>query len=445
MKSHEQCAALLDAFIDGALSERDAAEVREHLAECPECRSYVADALSMRELFPGVEETVVPDGFAESVMSSLPAQKIALRTQWKKIALPLAACVAVALLIRGVSVAPTGGAAPAAASADAGGGIAESMTADAEDAATLYGDLEESAPEADENQTAVVTSVAPEPPAAADTGAGGYAAPPEGASYKSASGAGGAETKSARAHADDADTMPPQAAEESAPAPEPSAQNIPAADAAMPELPAEDAAASRKMPVAEESEDTEDMRYSVQSAAQGAGNGAARSDALDGGADLSETTLESGDAPPDTGGGGEYSTDAVLLGAVPSPEEDAVPEEEAVPKEASVESPEEPSAEPPEAREGETSDAVTESFALSATVWTLSAESAPVMERYPPEAVTDGGKWYVLTPPQFEDLCERFPDIEITAGPEIVPADSLPDGAPPLAVSDAVYIFAPNP
>ena len=102
MDSHDKYAALLDAFIDGELSAQEAGEVREHLTLCADCQAYVSDALSMRDAFPDIEETVVPDGFAESVLAALPPRQIPWRTQWKKFVLPLAACLAVFLLVRGL-------------------------------------------------------------------------------------------------------------------------------------------------------------------------------------------------------------------------------------------------------------------------------------------------------------------------------------------------------
>ena len=102
MNSHDKYAALLDAFIDGELSAQEAGEVREHLTLCADCQSYVSDALTMRDAFPDIEETVVPDGFAESVLAALPPRQIQWRTQWKKFVLPLAACLAVFLLVRGL-------------------------------------------------------------------------------------------------------------------------------------------------------------------------------------------------------------------------------------------------------------------------------------------------------------------------------------------------------
>ncbi|MBR4544640.1 MAG: zf-HC2 domain-containing protein [Oscillibacter sp.] len=102
MNSHDKYAALLDAFIDGELSAQEAGEVREHLTLCADCQAYVSDALAMRDAFPDIEETVVPDGFAESVLAALPPRQIPWRTQWKKFMLPLAACLAVFLLVRGL-------------------------------------------------------------------------------------------------------------------------------------------------------------------------------------------------------------------------------------------------------------------------------------------------------------------------------------------------------
>lgn len=102
MNSHDKYAALLDAFIDGELSAQEAGEVREHLTRCADCQAYVSDALAIRDAFPDIEETIVPDDFAESVLAVLPPRQIQWRTQWKKFVLPLAACLAVFLLVRGL-------------------------------------------------------------------------------------------------------------------------------------------------------------------------------------------------------------------------------------------------------------------------------------------------------------------------------------------------------
>ena len=96
-------AALLDLYVDGELSPEEMLRVRDHLDECPACRAYVDDALAIRASFPDAEDTEIPDGFTEAVMTAVrqrgtPA-KASRRTPWKKMLLPLAACFAVAVLV----------------------------------------------------------------------------------------------------------------------------------------------------------------------------------------------------------------------------------------------------------------------------------------------------------------------------------------------------------
>ncbi len=116
MKYCEEYAALLDPYVDGELSGEEAARVRNHVAECPGCRTYVEGALAIRAAFPDVEETAVPEGFAEGVMAAV--RKSEERRQeeavtatrkngyWKRVLLPLAACFALVLILRTV---PAGG------------------------------------------------------------------------------------------------------------------------------------------------------------------------------------------------------------------------------------------------------------------------------------------------------------------------------------------------
>ena len=66
----EQWSALLDAFIDGETTPAQAQQVREHLMECDACSDYVADAFAMRDQFPQVEDTPVPEAFADVVMAA---------------------------------------------------------------------------------------------------------------------------------------------------------------------------------------------------------------------------------------------------------------------------------------------------------------------------------------------------------------------------------------
>ena len=73
MKYCNDYAALLDLFVDGELTPAEMADVQAHLDGCPGCRAYVDDALAMRAAFPEVEDTVIPEGFADSVMAAVAA------------------------------------------------------------------------------------------------------------------------------------------------------------------------------------------------------------------------------------------------------------------------------------------------------------------------------------------------------------------------------------
>lgn len=110
MKYCEDYAALLDLYVDGELSPEDMDRVRAHLETCSGCRAYVDDALAIRAAFPDVEDTEVPTGFAESVMSSVqaaaqerPAAPQAKKRHWGRVLLPLAACCAIVILLHGVT------------------------------------------------------------------------------------------------------------------------------------------------------------------------------------------------------------------------------------------------------------------------------------------------------------------------------------------------------
>lgn len=112
MKYCEECAALLDLFVDGELPPEEMERVRAHLETCPGCRAYVDDALAMRAGFPDVEDTVVPDGFAGSVMERIRSEerkstKIVEMPErsarrWVKTLAGLAACCALVILVRTV-------------------------------------------------------------------------------------------------------------------------------------------------------------------------------------------------------------------------------------------------------------------------------------------------------------------------------------------------------
>lgn len=125
MKYCEEFAALLDLYVDGELSEEENARVRTHLESCPGCRSYADGALAIRAAFPEVEETVVPEGFADGVMAVVraeaakkarPARK---NMNWGRVLLPLAACFAVVVVLRAIPGGGSKSALPAAAGSTA--------------------------------------------------------------------------------------------------------------------------------------------------------------------------------------------------------------------------------------------------------------------------------------------------------------------------------------
>ena len=149
MKYCEEYAALLDLFVDGELAGPELERVRDHLAECPGCRAYVDDALAIRAGFPDVEDTVVPEGFAQGVMervretSARDRKIVELRRRgirrWIGTAAALAACCALVILIR------TGPAGENRAAAPAGGDGGAAVTYDSGDSAA---EDAETAPEA---------------------------------------------------------------------------------------------------------------------------------------------------------------------------------------------------------------------------------------------------------------------------------------------------------
>lgn len=105
MKYCDDYAALLDLYVDGELPPAEMAGVQAHLDTCPGCQAYVDDALAIRAAFPHAEDAEVPAGFAEGVMAAIRAQQPQAAPQKRKLSkilLPLAACCAIVLLVRGV-------------------------------------------------------------------------------------------------------------------------------------------------------------------------------------------------------------------------------------------------------------------------------------------------------------------------------------------------------
>ncbi len=103
MKYCTEYAALLDLFVDGELTAAEMADVQAHLDTCPGCRAYVEDALEIRAAFPEVEDVEVPAGFAEGVMARIaaaPVKKQVRKNRLLKTVMPLAACLAVVIMVQ---------------------------------------------------------------------------------------------------------------------------------------------------------------------------------------------------------------------------------------------------------------------------------------------------------------------------------------------------------
>lgn len=131
MKYCELFGALLDPYVDGELSAEEMERVRSHLAICPGCQAYVDDALAIRAGFPALDETELPASFAEAVCAAVrvtPQTK--KKTPWVRVLAPLAACLAVVVILQSGPLAGSGGsAAPQAADVAYDTGVPEAAMA----------------------------------------------------------------------------------------------------------------------------------------------------------------------------------------------------------------------------------------------------------------------------------------------------------------------------
>lgn len=113
MNGCEDFLELLDSFLDGELPPDQMLRVQAHLDACPACREYVDDVLTLRAAFPSVEDTVVPEGFADTVMervrASTPKPVVLRRRRWMGTVAALAACCALVVLLRSGPVGLDGG------------------------------------------------------------------------------------------------------------------------------------------------------------------------------------------------------------------------------------------------------------------------------------------------------------------------------------------------
>jgi anti-sigma factor RsiW len=67
MKSCEEVQPLVAVYLDGELSDTQAAPVRQHLLDCPACRQKVQEAKALKSWFRPTEEVPVPRDFAAHV------------------------------------------------------------------------------------------------------------------------------------------------------------------------------------------------------------------------------------------------------------------------------------------------------------------------------------------------------------------------------------------
>ena len=192
MRYCDEFAALLDLYVDGELSPEEMARVQAHLDTCPGCRAYVDHALAIRAAFPDVAETEVPEGFADGVMAVIRAEAAPQRKRkapWLKAVLPLAACLAIVVLVQNrpmesfsttadtaapasLEIAETEEAAeePAAASADTASGALEARDSASQEAPKESSENKETGSTSSETQGAPMdytasTSEAPSGPA----------------------------------------------------------------------------------------------------------------------------------------------------------------------------------------------------------------------------------------------------------------------------------------
>ena len=141
--------ARINALIDDELDASERIEVLEHIAQCPACKAYWEDLLSMRDMLRG-QECSTPVGFSDAVMARVrvtkqdkATEKKVLRfPQWKRFAALAACCAVVALGVWAADFMPgveagsmnmsasNGAAAPETCDSISDSDVAESSTAD---------------------------------------------------------------------------------------------------------------------------------------------------------------------------------------------------------------------------------------------------------------------------------------------------------------------------
>lgn len=93
--------ALLDGYIDGILSPKEAEMVENHLKTCPDCAQYIADIQAIEADFPTVDDVALPENFTQSVMAEVAKhpRKTRKPSLAQRFALPAVACLAVLVYV----------------------------------------------------------------------------------------------------------------------------------------------------------------------------------------------------------------------------------------------------------------------------------------------------------------------------------------------------------
>ena len=79
MSDCERYEAMISALLDGELSPEEEAEVRAHMASCPDCAAMYA---AFAAVGTAVREQDVPDTLHKGIMDTVRAAETARRTNW---------------------------------------------------------------------------------------------------------------------------------------------------------------------------------------------------------------------------------------------------------------------------------------------------------------------------------------------------------------------------
>lgn len=103
MKYCDEMESLLSVYFDGECTPEETAQIRAHLKTCAACRQRLREYALARENFPDDFDVSVPADLSANVMAAIRAGRAPQQKRrgcvWKKILLPLAACLVIALAL----------------------------------------------------------------------------------------------------------------------------------------------------------------------------------------------------------------------------------------------------------------------------------------------------------------------------------------------------------